>query len=57
MKDMNWEYKVIQLHPDLSIADVAEALNAHGSQGWEAITSISQAKVVSVEEMSSSNGQ
>ncbi len=37
MKDMNWEYKVIQLNPDLSIADVAEALNAHGSQGWEAI--------------------
>ena len=40
MKDMNWEYKVIQLHPELSMSSadaVAEALNAHGSQGWEAI--------------------
>ncbi len=34
---MNWEYKAIQLQPDLSSADVEEALNAHGSQGWEAI--------------------
>ena len=40
MEDMKWEYKVIQLHPELSMAGgdaAAEALNAHGSQGWEAI--------------------